>query len=62
MNRKELFILSVTIFLTVLAWVASDILHARAQEHAKLNMSSVPSTKEYHLDENIFTILKARVE
>lgn len=61
MNRKELFILSVTIFLTVVIWVVSDILHARAQEHAKLNMS-VPSTKEYHLDENIFTILKARVE
>lgn len=61
MNRKELFILSITIFLTVITWVVSDIIHARAQQHSKLDMS-VPSTKEYHIDENVFTILKARVE
>lgn len=61
MNRKELFILSVTIFLTVIAWVVSDILHARAQEQSKLDIS-VPSTKEYKIDEKIFTILGSRVE
>lgn len=61
MNRKELFILSVTIFLTVLAWVVSDILHAQASEHNKLDVS-VPSAKEYHIDENIFTILGSRAE
>ncbi len=59
MNRKELFVLSLTIFLTVVIWVVSDIVHARAREHAKLDMS-VPSTKEYHIDKNIFTILQNR--
>lgn len=27
MNQKEVFIISVTVFLTVLAWIASDLIH-----------------------------------
>ncbi len=61
MNRREIFILSITIFLTVIAWGVSDILHAQSQEHAKLNLS-VPTTKEYNIDESIFTILNSRTE
>ncbi len=61
MNRKELFILSVTIFLTIVAWVVSDIIHAQARQHAKVDMT-IPSTKEYHIDQNIFTILETRTE
>ncbi len=59
MNRRELFILSITIFLTVAAWVTADILHSKAQEHLK-NTVQLPSAKKYDLDENVFTLLELR--
>jgi hypothetical protein len=61
MKRKEVFILALTIFLTVIAWVVSDIVHARDIEHAKLDIS-VPTEKAYNIDESIFTILEPRTE
>lgn len=61
MKRKEAFILALTIFLTVIAWVVSDIIHARDKEHAKLDIT-VPSEKAYNIDESIFTILESRSE
>ena len=61
MNRKELFIVAVTIFLTVIAWVVSDIFHAQAKERSKFE-TTVPSAQQYNVDENIFTILESRTE
>lgn len=61
MKRKELFIIALTVFLTVIAWVVSDIIHARDQEHTKLDIK-VPSEKAYNIDENIFRILESRIE
>lgn len=61
MNRKELFIISLTVFFTVIAWVVSDIFHAQARERSKFD-TTVPSTEQSSIDQNVFTILESRVE
>ena len=61
MNRKETLVISITIFLTVIAWVTADVLHAKAQEQIK-NKVVLPSIKKYNIDQNVFTILQAHTE
>ncbi len=59
MNRKEFLIISFTIFLTVLAWVLSDIYHAARMREL---LKSLPSASSFEMkfDEKVFDSLKAK--
>ncbi len=61
MNRKEFLIISVTIFLTVIAWVTADIIHSQVEEHLK-NQVSLPTVQKYNINEQVFSILKSRTK
>ena len=61
MNRKELLLLSVGVFLTVIAWLVADIIHASSQEKVKINMD-IPSLKRYQINKNLLNNLKNKVE
>jgi hypothetical protein len=58
MNRKEVFFISLTIFLTVLAWVLSDIYHTLKLKSVK----SLPSASslEIRFDPEIFDVLRKK--
>lgn len=45
MNRREFFILSLTVFFTVLAWVIYDLLQVKYKELPKQNFDNILQTK-----------------
>lgn len=59
MKKKEFFILSVTIFLTVIAWLIADVIHAGAEEKLK-DKIIIPVTKTYVIDEKLLEILELK--
>ncbi len=61
MNKKELLIISITVFLTVVAWLIADIIHVSAEEKIKSDIS-IPQMRIYHIDKDIFEILETKKE
>lgn len=61
MNRKELFLLTIGIFLTAIAWLVADIFHASTVEKIKAKVS-LPVVNQYDIDPEIFKILQSRSE
>lgn len=59
MNRKEFLLISVGIFLTVIAWLVADIYHAAAQEYTKDNVS-VPLVSQTAISKEMINSLKQR--
>jgi len=51
MNKKEFFLISLTVFLIVLAWLVADIYHVSQQE--KIKTPQLPVIKNYNLDSRI---------
>ena len=59
MNRKEFLLISVGVFLTVIAWLVADIYHATAQEYTKDSVS-VPLVSQTIINKDIINTLKQR--
>ena len=61
MKSKELLILSLGVFLTIVAWMMLDIYHiqTRINNQTKIKSAEVPS---YVLDKTIMDVLKQRKE
>lgn len=59
MNRKELLIISVAIFLTIISWVVIDIYNIKTKVVLE---SQIKSTKvrDYDLDRKITDVLKQK--
>jgi len=51
MKKKEFFLISLTVFLMVLAWLVADIYHVSHQERIKT--PKLPIIKSYNLDSKI---------
>lgn len=45
MNRREIFLISITIFLTVLAWVVYDLLQVHYKEFNSENFQNILQVK-----------------
>ncbi len=61
MNKKEVFVLSISVFLTVIAWLIADIIHASTREKAETEISA-PVTENYTIDQKIIQILESKTE
>lgn len=61
MNKKELLVISITIFLTIVAWLIADIVHVSAEEKIKSGLN-IPPTRIYHIDKEVFNILESKKE
>jgi len=59
MNKKELLLLSIGIFLTVLAWLVADVYHAASEEKIKSKIE-IPIIKNYQINKNILENLKLK--
>lgn len=59
MNRKEIFLLSICIFLTAFAWLLADLFHANTKEKTKID-TSVPIIKTYSIDGKLLNTLQER--
>lgn len=61
MNRKELLLLSAGVFLTVIAWLVADLIHASTQEKVKINME-IPTLKRYQINKDLLKTLKDKTD
>ncbi len=57
MNRKELLVISIAIFLTVIAWLVADIYHAATVEKVKKEVP-ILHVKNYDMGKSILDTLK----
>jgi hypothetical protein len=58
MNQKEILLISLTIFLTVIAWIIADLAHIANTKQIKITNPQVATKIETTIDTSIFTILK----
>lgn len=61
MRRKELLMLSVGIFLTVVAWLIADIFHASTEEKIKSRVE-LPTNTSYRISSELLEILENKVQ
>ncbi len=61
MNKKEILLLSVGVFLTVIAWLIADIYHASTEDKIKSKIS-LPQVYQYKINKDILEILKNKIE
>ena len=60
MNKKELLLISIGIFFTVIAWLIADIYHAATTEKIKTKVEAATPLKKYEININILKNLKQR--
>ncbi len=61
MNKKEILLLSIGVFLTVVAWLITDIYHASTEDKIKSKIS-LPQVYRYKINKDILETLKNRTE
>ena len=61
MNKKEILLLSMGVFLTVVAWLIADIYHASTEDKIKSKIN-LPQVYQYKINKNILETLKNRTE
>jgi hypothetical protein len=60
MRQKEFLIISITIFLTIIAWLMADIYHISTTEKVKLISPKVLKPINVNIDTEIFKVLEER--
>ncbi len=61
MNKKEILMISIGVFLTVIAWLIADVYHAATEEKMKVKVE-LPKAKKYEVDLTILDILQNKKE
>ncbi len=59
MNRKEFLLISVGVFLTVIAWLVADVYHAAASEYGKDSLN-LPLVNQTAINKEMIGVLKAK--
>jgi nitrogen fixation protein FixH len=57
MNRKEVLIIAVTVFLTVIAWSIAEIMHKNSQSKNTLVIGNT-NVKSFQIDNKIFQVIE----
>ena len=60
MNQKEVLIISITIYLTVLVWIASDLVHVSETVRLPANEPRFRQPIRVNLDVELFDELESR--
>ena len=58
MNQKEVFIISVTLFLTIVTWIVADLYHIKTTEKIKLGNVIESTLITTHIDEKLVQLLE----
>jgi len=62
MNKKELLLISIGIFLTVICWLIADVYHASTYGKTQYSVGTVPKSYDYQIDKEIFNKLLEKRE
>lgn len=60
MNQKELFLISVTIFTTVLVWIMADLVHIAHTEKLPTNDPRLSRPVEVQINADVITRLEMK--
>lgn len=60
MNQKEVLIISITIFLTVIGWIAADLIHVSQTEQLPDNDPRFARPIEVEIDMSVIDELESR--
>ena len=61
MNRKEVLLLSIGVFLTVITWLIADIYHASTEDKIKSRIV-VPQVNKYEIHRGLLDTLRNKTE
>jgi hypothetical protein len=61
MNRKEVLLLSIGVFLTVICWLVADIYHASTEDKIKSKLT-LPQVTKYNISKELLDTLKSKTE
>ena len=61
MNKKEILLLSIGVFLTVIAWLIADIYHASTEDKIKSKIN-LPQVYQYKVNKDILEKLKNKTQ
>jgi len=61
MNRKEVLLLSIGVFLTVICWLIADIYHASTEDKIKSRIA-IPQVYQYKISTDLLDTLKSKTE
>ncbi len=59
MNKKEFLVISVTIFLTVIAWTVAEIIHINSKSQNNFVIGNA-NVKSFKIDEKIFPTIEIK--
>lgn len=59
MSKKEIFYLSLCIFLSVIAWLIADLHHASTSEQLQ-DSTEIPNVKQYTIDTKLIDKLESK--
>jgi hypothetical protein len=60
MNKREILILSICIFLTVIAWLVGDIVHTSSSQLLDADIQQAPNVKPIRLKTEVFQLLEQK--
>lgn len=60
MKQKEVLIITITIFLTLIAWIAADLYHVATTEQAKVKQITSIAKLELKIDLGVIDALEAK--
>ena len=61
MNRKEVLLLSIGVFLTVICWLIADIYHTSTEDKIKSKLT-LPQVNKYNISKELLDTLKNKTE
>jgi len=61
MNRKEVLLLSIGVFLTVISWLIADVHHAATEDKIKSRIE-IPQIFHYEISKELLGTLKDKTE
>jgi hypothetical protein len=61
MNRKEVLLLSIGVFLTVICWLIADVYHAATEDKIKSRIE-IPQIYQYKISKDLLDTLKSKTE
>ena len=59
MNKKEFLLISIGVFLTVVAWLVADVYHVAAREYGKDNLN-LPLVSQTAINKEMINLLKEK--
>lgn len=61
MNKKEILLLSIGVFLTVVTWLVADIYHTSTEDKIKSSIN-IPQISQYKVSKDLLETLKNKTE